>query len=159
MCHCNRRLLYNIFEAPCKLFWWLVFVCIVHVKRGVEERETSLSLLRPIAGLKQDFEVWVKRLLPWNKDSHFAHTGLDDCLRMLLECFRMRMSGFLPSFLPIPGRSSILIQVHSALLLVPLDNDPDSTQSSQWRTLTNKRECHAMDSWKHRITYWPLTGL
>ena len=45
----------------------------MHVKRGVEERETSLALPRPGAGLKQDFEVLVKRLLPWNKDSHFVY--------------------------------------------------------------------------------------
>ena len=50
----------------------LVFVCIVHVKRGVEERETSLALLRPDAGLKQYFEVGVKRLLSWNEDPHIA---------------------------------------------------------------------------------------
>ena len=37
-----------------------------------EEWETSLALLQPGAGLKQSFEVWVKHLLPWNKDSHFV---------------------------------------------------------------------------------------
>ena len=41
----------------------------------VEERETSLALLRPGAGLKQDFEVGVKSLLPWNKDPHFVGEG------------------------------------------------------------------------------------
>ena len=48
----------------------------MHVKRRVEERETSLALLRPGAGLKQDFEVCVKRLLPQNKDPHFAGGAL-----------------------------------------------------------------------------------
>ena len=32
-------------------------VCIVHVKREVEDREKSLALLRPGSGIKQDFEV------------------------------------------------------------------------------------------------------
>ena len=41
--------------------------------------ETSLALLRPGAGLKQDFEVGVKCLLPWNKDPHFAHVTGRPC--------------------------------------------------------------------------------
>ena len=45
------------------------------MKIGVEEWETSLALLRPGAGLKQEFEVRVKCPLPWNKDPHFDSDG------------------------------------------------------------------------------------
>ena len=52
----------------------------MHVKGGVKERETSLALLRPGAGLKQDFEVRVKCLLPWNEDPH-----IDTYLQILVH--------------------------------------------------------------------------